>query len=393
MATLPKHILTALRSNKTSLGEHPALPPEEEEKFLVGLVSRTFDELSEKCGVSDYETLKGELGKILAECKKLERNNIQALEQLCARIVNDMFKIPQDAVKIEMNIVDKVNTDSERLVPEKTADDFSFDDINDMNKLSDEIYKRRMLNALITGAAMFYMNNIGNYIKEIFEINSDLPSLYKKLIDYNNLLLYYEKDTLDINKITDGGKVDVTITSSDEYPTIQSEALLFPILVEETIRGILELAVSNGLPKDIKKAKYILSKADFKLAELWDMRIGYALWKLIEGEIKSCEIDINELGVNFFLMELSRLDCQSFNETLQEIFARTKKGKRIIADIAEQISYNKDKDDFDNYIKTKNDSTIQINDKVFLEPQDLITDDEDNEYLNPQELISDEYEY
>lgn len=49
-----------------------------------------------------------------------------------------------------------------------------------MNYLSGEIYKRRMLNALVAGASMYYMNYIGNYIKEIFEINPDLPSLYKK---------------------------------------------------------------------------------------------------------------------------------------------------------------------------------------------------------------------
>ena len=33
MRNLPKHILEALKQNKTSLGEHPSYPPEEEEKF------------------------------------------------------------------------------------------------------------------------------------------------------------------------------------------------------------------------------------------------------------------------------------------------------------------------------------------------------------------------
>ena len=38
MNSLPKHILKALKENKTSLGEHPSYPPEEEEKFIVNLV-------------------------------------------------------------------------------------------------------------------------------------------------------------------------------------------------------------------------------------------------------------------------------------------------------------------------------------------------------------------
>ena len=48
MATLPSHILKALRDNKTSLGEHPCFPPEEEEKFIIGLLSKTFKEINEK---------------------------------------------------------------------------------------------------------------------------------------------------------------------------------------------------------------------------------------------------------------------------------------------------------------------------------------------------------
>ena len=165
MSTLPSHILKALRDNKTSLGEHPCFPPEEEEKFLVNLVSTTFEELSDKVGIEDYETLKSELSNILTECKKIEKNNIGALEELCGKIINDMFQIPQDTLKIEADIVDKIDTSTERLVPEKTAEDFSFDDIEDMNYLTDEIYKRRMLNALVSGAGMYYMNFIGNYIK------------------------------------------------------------------------------------------------------------------------------------------------------------------------------------------------------------------------------------
>lgn len=377
MATLPKHILQSLKDNKTSLGEHPAFPPEEEEKFIVNLVMSTFDKLSEKAVIEDYDTLKSELSVILSQCKKLERNNKEALEKLCADIIKDIFSIPNDTLEIVSNIVDKVDTSAERLVPEKTTD-FSFDDIEDMNYLTDEIYKRRMLNALVTGAAMYYMNYIGNYIKEVFEINSDLPSLYKKLIDYNNLLMYYEKDTLDYEKATDGGKVDVTISSDEEYPIIKAEGVLFPILVEETIKGILELAISHGLPENIEKAKYVISKSDFKLAELWDMRLGYALWSLIEEEFEECGLDILEVGVNFFLMELSEMDCAEFNKTLQEIFARTKRGKRLIVDIVDKISYNKEKDEFDDYIQTKNDDQIQIT---------------DNEFISPEELITDEYEY
>lgn len=373
MVELPKHIIKSLRTNRTSLGEHPAFPPEEEEKFIVNLVSDTFNEIVENTDIEDVTVLENELSTIIGQCRKIEKDNIQALEELSYKIITEMFDIPSDTLKMEGKIVNKIDTSTERLVPEKT-EGFSFDDIEDMNYLSGEIYKRRMLNALVAGASMYYMNYIGNYIKEIFEINPDLPSLYKKMIDYNNLLLYISKDTLNTEETTDGGKVDVTISSKDEYPIIKAEGLLFPILFEETVKGILELAISHGLPNNVEKAKYVISKADFKIAEVWDMRLGYALWKLIQDEISECGYDILEIGINFFLMELSQMDTEEFNSTLKEIFARTKKGKRNIDEIVQRITYNKDKDEFDDYIKTKNDSTIQINDDEYFTPEELITD-------------------
>lgn len=374
MNSLPKHILEALKENKTSLGEHPSYPPEEEEKFIVNLVTNTFNVLSEKVGDKDYDTMKQELGQILGECKKLESKNREALEELCANIINDLFQIPEDTIEIESRIVDKIDTSSERLIPEKTTD-FSFDNIEDMNNLTDEIYKRRLLNALVAGAAMYYTNNIGSYVKQLFEIDSDLPSLYKKALDYNNVLMFYEKDTFNDNHSTNGGKVDVTISSNDTYPMIKAEGLLFPILVEETIKGILELAISHGLPKSSEKAKYVIGKSDFKLAELWDMRLGYSLWKLIAEEVEECGFDMMEFGINFFLMELAEMDCKTFNASLQEIFAKTKKGKQIISEMVENIIYDKEKDEFDDYIQNKNDELVQINDGEYFTPEELMVND------------------
>lgn len=391
MSTLPNHILKALKDNKTSLGEHPSFPPDEEEKFIVYLVQDTYDELCEKLNNVEYQDLKNKLGKLIVECRKIERNNKEALEQLCANVINEMFQIPQDTIDLDIKIVDKIDTSSDRLLPEKTLD-FSFEDIEDMNNLTDEIYKRRMLNALVTGASIYYMNYIIKYVKEIFDIDSELPSLYKKILECNNILIYNEKDTLMENdKALEGGKVDVMISSNDTLPIIKAEGVLFPILFEETVKGLLELAISHGLPKNKEKAKYVLSKSDFKLAEMWDMRLGLPLWKLIDKQMKEAGYDIFEVGLNFFLMKLSEMDCKTFNKSLQEIFAKTKKGKEILSDISEEILYEKDKDEFDDYVQTKNDSTVQLNDDDCFTADELLDNDEEN-YFTSDELINDSYQ-
>ena len=82
MPSLPKHILTALKNNKTSLGDHPSFPPEEEEKFIVGLVESTFEKLSEKAPDTDYETLKKELGRSVKNWRQITKEHLKSCAQI-----------------------------------------------------------------------------------------------------------------------------------------------------------------------------------------------------------------------------------------------------------------------------------------------------------------------
>lgn len=91
-----------------------------------------------------------------------------------------------------MHLVNSVDSKDERLIPEKTVD-YTFDDINDMNALTDEVYKRRMLDCLVAGASLYYSERLSNYLQDLFDIDAELPSLYKRIFELNKILLYTEK--------------------------------------------------------------------------------------------------------------------------------------------------------------------------------------------------------
>lgn len=372
---LPKHIIKATETNKTSIGNNPCLPPEEETTFITNLLSLYFDDLSKPFEGKTEEELSNELISLLTKTKKMEKNNTEGLEKICLESVGELFQIPSDTIDIECKLVNKIDTQRERLLPEKTVE-FSFDSIDDMEYLTNEIYKRRVLNSLITGASMYYVKHFKPYFQKIFDIEPELPLLYKKFVDINEYLSYLTKDTLTYDNANDGGKVDVEITSQDDLVKIKSEGVIFPILLSETIKGILELAISRGLPKEKEKAIYVMSKSDFKLAEIWDMRIGCPLWNLIAKEIKDLGYNALEVGINFILMYFAIMPTEDFNKGMKEIFARTKKGKELLNNILEDIMYNKEKDSFDDYVFTKNSELNLINDEEMFSPQELITDSE-----------------
>ena len=368
---LPKNILNIITSNKTSLGDNPALPPEMDDKFLVFLVDDYYKELLTHFDSIDIEELTDDLSATMTECKRIENENKEALEKICFEFVNNVFNIPSDTLSIDMELVDKVDTQQERLVPE-SSDNFSFDSIDDIHSLTNEIYKRRFLNALIIGAAMDFAEQYIFVENKLDEINGTLRENYKKIWFINNLLLFHTKQSLS-KKQKDGGNVDVYISDETTPPRIEAKAILSPILVEETIKGLFELAISHGLPKDKGKAEYVLSKADFKLAEVWDQRVGLPLWIRIRKIMKECNVSVHP---SFLFMELASLETDKFNTTMQEILAGTKMGRHLIKEIVRNINYNIDMDDFDDYISNQQlpQDEIPMNDEEFTS-DDLINDD------------------
>lgn len=368
---LPKNILNIIASNKTSLGDNPALPPEMDDKFLVFLVDDYYKELLTHFDSIDIEELTDDLSATMTECKRIENENKEALEKLCFEFVNDVFNIPSDTLSIDMELVDKVDTQQERLLPE-SSDSFSFDSIDDIHTLTNEIYKRRFLNALIVGAAMDFAEMYIFVENKLDEINETLRRNYKKIWFINNLLLFHTKQNLS-KKQKDGGNVDVYISDETTPVRIEVKGILSPILVEETIKGLFELAISHGLPKDKDKAEYVMSKADFKLAEVWDQRVGLPLWRRVRKIMNECEISVQP---SFLLMELASLETDKFNTTMQEILAGTKMGRHLIKEIVRNIHYNMDMDDFDDYISNQQQpqDEIPINDEEFTS-DDLINDD------------------
>lgn len=369
----PKNIIDIINSNKTSLGDNPAIPPELNEKFLVFLVNEHYNNIAEQFNHIDIKELSNELSKTITECRRYELQNRQALEQLCMELTNEIFGIPNGTIMIDMKLVDKVDAKQERLVPESTID-YSFDNIEDMNNLTNEIYKRRLLNALIIGAATYYAENISFYTNELNHINPILPSLYKKILSINSLLLFHTKQYKDGNR-TDGGKVDVYLSNPETPVKIKAEGIMFPILLEETIKGLLELSISHGLPENREKAEYVTSKSDFKLAEIWDQRLGLPLWNRIVNIMENIGEDPLEVGLNFLFMEISKLKPSHFNAVMQEVFANTKAGHSIMKELSNKIHYEKERDEFDDYmLQQANDNQYPLNDEDFSSDE-LINDD------------------
>ena len=373
MDTLPDEVVDKIIKNKTSLGNNPSIPDIFEEPFLLKMAENGFDNAKNKLKdigkISDIEETKLEpaLSKLILKCKEIEKPYRSELEKICMNFVIDLFRVPDETVDISVSLCDDVDMNRNSFIVDPNVEVSEFVSVENAISIRGEVYKRRMLNVLCTGAAMRISENFDQFINEINNINPKLIDLYNKIISLNTYLLYTKNDFgIDDKNKMQLGVVEVSLGNDETKSKIESQGVILPILLMETIKGFMELFISHGLPKNVNDAITVIGRSDFIKAEPWDMKFGPILWDLFYNS--SNDVTYEELP--YLMKIISELSVNKFNFLMKEVFAKTKKGKHIMSKLSFKAKRNIEYDKFvDKMTKMKTDKGI-------------ITDD----YIHPDEL-------
>ena len=93
MSTLPSIIKNQLKKHKTSLGENPCFPPENEYAFdykeTLKSYEKVCDDIKKIEGIElNEKSLKNKLSSMVNECQQLEEPIKEQLESLCFNLIN-----------------------------------------------------------------------------------------------------------------------------------------------------------------------------------------------------------------------------------------------------------------------------------------------------------------
>ena len=373
---LPEDIADSVYRNKTSLGNNPAIPNIFEKGYLEKIVEKRFKETVEelkKIGeINDVPDTNVEdaLARLVTKCQKLEEPNRPELEKIAANYLIDLFGIPDDSIQMELSLVNAVDLNSQAInLDPADGDEFmEYEDIADAENIKDEVYKRRLIDTISMGAGMKISANIKDYMQEIYDINPKLLDLYRKILALNDYLLFTREDLgLTEEDKKQFGTVEVVLGQGDESPKIIAQGVIFPILLSESVRGLMELFASHGLPKDLATAQSVISKADYLKAEPWDMRIGPALWEILTDSFDNhVQTDL----IPYLYKRITQLPVKKFNFFMKEVLLKTRKGKRMMAKLAQKAQYEKEYGGFEDKMSK------------FNTDKNVITD----EYIHPDEL-------
>ena len=308
--------------------------------------------------------------KIVLKCQQIEEKNKNALEKLAVNYVINLFSIPDDKITIETELVKEIENADDISPVEPFDGDVEFEtaDINDLSSVDVEVSKRHFLNALNMGAGMSISENVRGYLEDLYDIDSRLPQLYKEAMALNNYMIFNSPD-LGINDKDrkQVGVVNVKLTPSDELVVISAKGIIFPILLSELVRGLMELFSSHGLPKDRARREYIIKKADYLKAEPWQMRIGPYMWRIFTEFFEGT--DTSEMP--YIYQTVAKLKPDTFFKVISEMLAKTKKGRKYAQKIMDKALEKKEHASFTDKMTT------------YSKNKNVITD----EYMSSEEFI------
>ena len=336
-----------LRNDTHSLGKHPALPEGDEHSFTQKIMGERFNEVCKRYKRAhdvdeiDNRKVMAEMMPMVYETISLESKHKKALEELAVKMIREEYDMGEDAVEIIAELTPRISLEGTKKNPKPMAvEGMEFDSHDDIVRANQEVYKRRFLNAMGQGAAkkcnhMFHMVD-----DELTDLDPKLPNKYSKMMSAADYMYYV------MPKMEDGvsgGVVKVEFpTAQNPKAVIHAQAMVFPVLIHEIVKGVMELLSAHGLPKDKKLAEYVINKADFLAAEPWDMRMGPAVWGKFTNAIPADDFNLKHHAYS----QLAALPANEFNNQMKEIMAGTKKGSQIIEDIIHGVKRDFQEEEF-----------------------------------------------
>lgn len=392
---LPDYVYKSVKKHNTSLGDCPAFPPSHDYDFDYKVLKKRYAEIIDEMNFYELplDEVEAEnlLSKLMREAIKKEIPIRPQLNKLTENVVNKLFAVPAETINLTCELKDKIEAaKSLRILPEDDGDDndsYVFADVSEISQVDDIVKQRRFVDSLIQGYAMI-ASRYEDLYSEYFETHGfdELLSLYNKINALNDYLVFVKKEKINKKNPSLISYVGVHLGHGNNKTIIRSQGLIFPYLLRETIRGFMELFSSHGLPEDNQKAQMIIKRADFTMAEPWDIRFGKTLWEMMFGKDK-----IKPNMIPYFFADFCSLDTSEFFGLSQELLAKTKKGKSYIKKTISDISNNIDYQAFLKNIQQKNVDSSMITDGYMtaddldsyeISEEDNIEENQENEYLD-----------
>jgi len=247
------------------------------------------------------------------EIVQTEREHREELERLAIDLVMKEFGIEEGDIEFEAKIVGMGEIDTQdfnrdqpgQQQPEMEEVEIEQELFDDLQTLNLEKAKARLIGSMIQGASKrghYMYHYVTDKIREITGSES-LINQYGILMSINDTLYWQVSDQQMKASMGGGGGGNMvggkeSIDPNSNPPKVMAQGLNFPILVHELIKGTFEvIAAIKGQSRNPEIAQRVISSENTMEKEIWDLRLGPAIWDRIRSQIPedSDETDDDDL--------------------------------------------------------------------------------------------------
>ena len=366
-------IESKLKSQDHPLGKHQAFPDVDKDgipdNFEELIASQRFQDVVQKVkdatGVENIDpqtfmSLQPMLMQAAQRILQIESQNKEVLENLAVELVVGEMGIPEGDLQFDAKL-EKPNMSGMQQKPKEKKKkkelefpNFEMEDeaAKRLQKLDLEKQKRRFINSLIQGSAKkaHYMYHLVN--EKLNDINPDLVGLYSIVMSVNDLMYWVMPD---MEGMIGGGGAEQAMAGKEELdletdpPTIKAKGLMFPILVHELYKGVMEYVSAHGLPSDPDMAQEVIGMEDTLPAEVWDLRLGPVIWEKFLEVYPDDFFDADEQKriKNYFYFKFVSLEAEQFLSLAKEILSGSQKGKDQVKKMIDEIVNQLKQEDYE----------------------------------------------
>lgn len=257
-----------IRRNEHPYAKHPIMAMYGHES-----ASKSFDNSIERVKKAFPQLSGYDVGysasSIVQRVMRLERRYAKQLEEIAIDVVSKTWNVPPELLQAKLT-----NSVSSKF------DDHS-DDVDDEDVDDREINKRITMNALTQGAAVHNMMTMHKLVEsELNALDPRLLGAYDKIgpgTEHTYWLMDYSKLANLAGAAVGSSEVKY---DDNNKPTVEANALIFPVLIQELVKGVMELLSHHGLSHLSKgQLRKVYKTADRLEDEPWLIQVGPQLWK------------------------------------------------------------------------------------------------------------------
>jgi hypothetical protein len=251
--------------------------------------------------------------EVLDQIIAAEEGYRDELEMVATQMVTDAYPIVDYAnIKIIASIGNDMDIEMNPNNEDPATPDFGEDDPEKMKA------KRRIINGITQGASVRGAFGFMLFREYLDQINPELVGKYNEILklvfgiydDENAIAMMLA--AISQGQKMQGGESEMEYDDENDQFIIKAQALCYPMLVHEIVKGLYEIVGTEGFGADKEKNQAIINAVDKVSNEPEDLRYGKFIYDAINDIYISSDVDDPRVRELFFAAVYKLSDNEFF---------------------------------------------------------------------------------